>query len=47
MFERAGFSIAMGQSGDEVKAAANVVTKANTEEGFAVAMEEFVLPNLD
>lgn len=43
MFEQAGFSIAMGQADDEVKQAANVVTKANTEEGFAYAMEEFIL----
>lgn len=47
MFERAGFSIAMGQADDEVKAAANVVTKNNTDEGFAVAMEDFVLRHFD
>ena len=47
MFERAGFSVAIGQSGNEVKAAASVVTKANTEEVFAIAIEEFVLPNFD
>lgn len=45
MFAHAGFSIAMGQADDEVKNAANVITKANTEEGFAYAMEEFVLGN--
>lgn len=43
MFERAGFSIAMGQASEEVKQAASVVGKANTEEGFADAMERFVL----
>lgn len=43
MFEHAGFSIAMGQADDQVKRAASVVTKSNTEEGFAYAMEEFVL----
>ncbi len=43
MFERAGFSIAMGQAADEVKQAANVTTLANTEDGFAVAMEKFIL----
>ena len=43
MFERAGFSIAMGQSSDEVKHAANAVTESNTEEGFARAIEEFIL----
>jgi Cof subfamily protein (haloacid dehalogenase superfamily) len=45
MFERAGFSIAMGQSSDEVKAAANIVTKSNTDEGFAFAIEKFILEN--
>jgi len=43
MFERAGFSIAMGQASDEVKAAASFVTKSNTEEGFAEALEEIIL----
>ncbi len=43
MFEQAGFSIAMGQADAEVKNAANVITKANTEEGFAHAVEEFIL----
>lgn len=43
MFERAGFSIAMGQASDEVKRAASVVTLSNTEEGFAEAMERFIL----
>lgn len=45
MFERAGFSIAMGQADDEVKAAASVVTKSNTEEGFAEGIEKFILQN--
>jgi hypothetical protein len=43
MFERAGLSIAMGQAGEAVRAAADVVTAANTEEGFARAMEKFIL----
>lgn len=43
MFEHAGFSIAMGQADHEVKQAANVVTRSNTEEGFAYAMEQFIL----
>ncbi len=43
MFEQAGFSIAMGQASDEVRRAANVVTGANTEEGFAAAIEKFIL----
>ncbi len=43
MFERAGFSIAMGQADDVVRRAADVVTAANSEEGFARAMEDYVL----
>lgn len=43
MFEQAGFSIAMGQAAAEVKQSASVVTSANTEEGFAAAMEKFIL----
>jgi Cof subfamily protein (haloacid dehalogenase superfamily) len=43
MFARAGFSIAMGQAPDAVKAEASVVTGANTEEGFAAAVDRFLL----
>ncbi len=43
MFERAGFSIAMGQSDDEVRSAADVVTGSNTDEGFADAIEYFII----
>lgn len=43
MFESAGFSIAMGQADDVVRRAADVVTAANSEEGFARAMEDYVL----
>jgi Cof subfamily protein (haloacid dehalogenase superfamily) len=43
MFERAGFSIAMGQAEESVRRAADVVTAANTEEGFAHAMEDYLL----
>ena len=43
MFERAGFSIAMGQADDKVRRAADVVTAANTEEGFARAIEDYIL----
>lgn len=45
MFEQAGFAIAMGQAADEVKQEANVVTGANTEEGFADAIKRFILDN--
>ncbi len=43
MFERSGVSIAMANASAEVQHAAKFVTKANTEEGFALAMERFVL----
>ena len=44
MFERSGFSVAMGNAGDEVKAKASAVTASNAEEGFAKAMRELILP---
>jgi Cof subfamily protein (haloacid dehalogenase superfamily) len=43
MFQRSGVSIAMGQANDEVKRAATYITASNLEEGFAIAMERFVL----
>jgi Cof subfamily protein (haloacid dehalogenase superfamily) len=43
MFERSGFSIAMGNASDEVKAQAAAVTASYNDEGFAKAMENFVL----
>lgn len=43
MFQRSGLSIAMGNSSEEVKKAAQFVTASNQEEGFAAAMEQFVL----
>jgi len=45
MFERSGVSVAMGQSSDEVKRAARYTTASNEEEGFALAIERFVLPH--
>jgi hypothetical protein len=39
-----GFSIAMGDSSNEVKAPANAVTDSNENEGFAKAVRKFVLP---
>ena len=48
MFERAGLSIAMGNAPDEVKTAAAEVTDSYNDEGFAKAMERFVLnPDAD
>jgi hypothetical protein len=43
MFEKSGISIAMGQAGEEVKSAATYTTSSSEEEGFAKAVEEFVL----
>jgi hydroxymethylpyrimidine pyrophosphatase-like HAD family hydrolase len=43
MFKRSGFSIAMGNASDEVKAQAAVVTASYNDEGFAKAMEAFIL----
>jgi len=44
MFAPAAFSIAMGQSPAAVKHSADAVTLANTEDGFAFAVERLVLP---
>jgi len=44
MFRKSGFSIAMGNASDEVKAQANAVTDSNEDEGFAKAVREHVLP---
>jgi len=43
MFHRSGISIAMGNAEPEVKAQARFVTESNEDEGFAKAMERFVL----
>jgi Cof subfamily protein (haloacid dehalogenase superfamily) len=43
MFERSGVSIAMGNASVDVQRAATFVTTSNREEGFALAMERFVL----
>jgi Cof subfamily protein (haloacid dehalogenase superfamily) len=43
MFRKSGFSIAMGNASDEVKAAASAVTDNNDNEGFAKAVRKFVL----
>jgi Cof subfamily protein (haloacid dehalogenase superfamily) len=43
MFEKSGLSIAMGNASDEVQAQANFVTASSEEEGFAIAIEKFIL----
>jgi len=47
MFEKSGMSIAMGNASKEVQAEANFVTDSNAEEGFAHAIERFVLGHAD
>lgn len=47
MFKKSGFSIAMGNASGEVKAQATAVTESYNDEGFAKAMERFVLGSLD
>jgi Cof subfamily protein (haloacid dehalogenase superfamily) len=44
MFEKSGVSIAMGQSSEEVKKAATYSTTSSEEEGFANAVDRYVLP---
>jgi len=43
MFRASGFSIAMGNASDQVKAQASVVTDSNEAEGFAKAVRDFIL----
>jgi Cof subfamily protein (haloacid dehalogenase superfamily) len=43
MFRQTGLSIAMGNALDDVKAQARFVTKSNEDDGFAYAMDHFVL----
>ena len=43
MFAHSGLSIAMGNASDEVQKAARRVTTSNDEDGFAHAVEEFIL----
>ena len=45
MFEKSGISIAMGQANDEVKSAATYSTTSSEEEGFANAVERYLLKN--
>jgi len=44
MFAHSGLSIAMGNASPEVQRAARRVTTSNEDEGFANAVERFVLP---
>ena len=44
MFERSGLSIAMGNASEEVRRRATYVTASHEDEGFAKAIERFILP---
>jgi Cof subfamily protein (haloacid dehalogenase superfamily) len=43
MFAKSGLSIAMGNASNEVQRAASMVTTTNQDEGFANAVERFIL----
>jgi Cof subfamily protein (haloacid dehalogenase superfamily) len=43
MFKKSGYSIAMGQASEEVKKSATYVTAGMDDEGFAKAVEDFIL----
>jgi Cof subfamily protein (haloacid dehalogenase superfamily) len=45
MFKKGGVSIAMGQASPEVQHSATYVTASSEDEGFAKAMEQFIIPN--
>ena len=44
MFARSGFSVAMGNAEEDVKAAASAVTESNGADGFAHGVARFILP---
>lgn len=46
MFERSGLSIAMGNSSPAVQRAADFVTDSNHDDGFANAVERFILSSV-
>jgi hydroxymethylpyrimidine pyrophosphatase-like HAD family hydrolase len=43
MFARSGLSIAMGNASAEVQRAADFVTDSNRDDGFATAIDRFIL----
>jgi Cof subfamily protein (haloacid dehalogenase superfamily) len=47
MFVESGFSIAMGNATPEVQAKANVVTETNENNGFANAVQRYLLPSAE
>src|SRR6516164_7254284 len=47
MFRKSGMSVAMGNASDNVKRHATYVTTSFSDEGFANAVEQFILPRAD
>ena len=47
MFDVAGLAVAMGQAAPAVQARADFVTSANTDDGFAHAVQRFILPRTE
>jgi Cof subfamily protein (haloacid dehalogenase superfamily) len=47
MFKKSGMSIAMGNAAPEVQRVATYVTDSNEEEGFAKAVDDFILPRAE
>lgn len=43
MFRRSGFAIAMGNATPEVKSLAQAITSSNDEDGFAAAIDRYIL----
>jgi Cof subfamily protein (haloacid dehalogenase superfamily) len=47
MFKRSGLSVAMGNASEEVKRQATFVTTSFADEGFANAVDQFILPRAE
>ena len=45
MFAQSGFSVAMGNADPQVRQAAHAITDTNDNDGFAQAVERFILPH--
>jgi Cof subfamily protein (haloacid dehalogenase superfamily) len=46
MFNKSGLSIAMGNASEEVQRQATYITASHEDEGFAKAVEQFILPRV-
>jgi Cof subfamily protein (haloacid dehalogenase superfamily) len=46
MFNRSGLSIAMGNASADVQRQATYVTASNEDEGFALAIEDYIMPRI-